>query len=100
MDNNSVEVSVASVYRAVSICEVNDKPERVRHDRDVLFRTPKVSLFPFKFHSTSISNTGKKMAAQQKNLKAMLTRRATENEWCASVLLFTSALITRFSIAF
>ena len=33
------EESVASVNCGVRICEVNDKPERVWHDRDVLFRT-------------------------------------------------------------
>ena len=60
----NVEQGAASVNCAVSICEVTDKPEQVSHNNDALFHTPKVSLLPFIFYSTSNNNTEKKWQQQ------------------------------------
>ena len=37
---------------AVTIRELNDQPQRVWHDSDALFRTPRVGLLPFRFCSS------------------------------------------------
>ena len=44
---------VLRVYTAVSICELNGKPHRVRRDSVARSSTPKRGLLPFRFCSTS-----------------------------------------------
>ena len=46
--SGDVDESVASVNCTVSIGEVNDEPEEVRHDRDAPFCTPRLSLLLFR----------------------------------------------------
>ena len=77
---DGVEESVTSVNCAVSICEVKGKPAQVYHDNDAPFRTSRVGLLPFKFYSTS--NSTEKMAAQQRNLKAIVMC-AAQDTGCA-----------------
>ena len=52
---------------------MTSKTEQVRHDNDTLFRTSRVGLLPFRFHSASNNNT-REMAAQQRNRKAIVVR--------------------------
>ena len=47
--------SVVSVTVPSVSVKLNDEPEQVIHDSDVLSRTPRVDLLPSKFDSTSIT---------------------------------------------
>ena len=52
VDTNNFEINVANAHCAVNICEVNDKQERVWHDRGALLRTPSFHLRSILFYLT------------------------------------------------
>ena len=79
LDTRRIVKKVLRVYTAVSICELNGKPDRVRRDSVARSSTPKRGLFPCKFCSTS--TTILEMATTQRSESDEL--RATANEWCA-----------------
>ena len=72
---DGVEESATGVNCAARICEFRSK-----HDTDALFRTPWEGLLPFRFY---LKQQHCEMAAQQRNPKAMMKMRASENKWFA-----------------
>ena len=100
-----VEESGASVHGAVSIREMNEEPQQVRHDRDTLSRTPRLGLLPFRFCSTTTVHTDNVAATKKLKDDAL---RATENKLCAvfkyaqneCIPLHFHSQIARFLMAF